>query len=306
MAVLVLVGALAVSGFPDPPVSAAAPASSRAAALAAEITSQSNQVHRVFVAYQAALAKVDTLKTKVAAVKAAVVASGRSVAALRVTLRQEAVKAFVELGEAPGQLLDTMGSNPSSYEVGQVYLEVTAGQVNDGLARYKQAEASYRSEDAALVVELDQARTAAASLASQDQSLRATLDSESATLAQVQQLASQVVAAEAPPGRPAPQGLPTPKGLKALAVSPPPVINVTPSLDFSALAQCESGGDYSSNTGNGYYGGFQFSASTWANLGFTGLPSNASPGTQIEAAQRLQARSGWGQWPACAAALGLL
>jgi hypothetical protein len=68
---------------------------------------------------------------------------------------------------------------------------------------------------------------------------------------------------------------------------------------------CESGGNYAENTGNGYYGAYQFSLSTWYGLGFTGLPSDASPATQDAAAAELQAEAGWGQWPSCSAQLGL-
>lgn len=49
---------------------------------------------------------------------------------------------------------------------------------------------------------------------------------------------------------------------------------------LSALRDCESGGNYEDNTGNGYYGAYQFSLSTWERLGYSGLPSDASPGTQ--------------------------
>jgi hypothetical protein len=72
-----------------------------------------------------------------------------------------------------------------------------------------------------------------------------------------------------------------------------------------ALRTCESGDNYAENSGNGYYGAYQFLPSTWYALGFTGLPSDAPPAVQDEAAQMLQARAGWGQWPACSAALGL-
>jgi len=71
------------------------------------------------------------------------------------------------------------------------------------------------------------------------------------------------------------------------------------------LRDCESGDDYSANTGNGYYGAYQFALSTWQDLGFGGLPSDAPPAVQNEAAEELQARAGWGQWPACSAELGL-
>jgi len=75
--------------------------------------------------------------------------------------------------------------------------------------------------------------------------------------------------------------------------------------DFARLRQCESGDNYSDNTGNGYYGAYQFSASTWQGLGYSGLPSDASPAQQDQAAQQLQAQRGWSPWPSCSAQLGL-
>lgn len=76
---------------------------------------------------------------------------------------------------------------------------------------------------------------------------------------------------------------------------------------WAALAQCESGGNPSIVSASGkYHGLYQFSVSTWEAMGGTGLPSQASPAEQTQRAQALQARSGWGQWPACASKLGLL
>lgn len=74
---------------------------------------------------------------------------------------------------------------------------------------------------------------------------------------------------------------------------------------WDALAQCESSGNWSINTGNGYYGGLQFSLSTWQAFGGSGLPSNASKAEQIRIAERTLAAQGWGAWPACSAKLGL-
>lgn len=75
---------------------------------------------------------------------------------------------------------------------------------------------------------------------------------------------------------------------------------------WAALRQCESGGNYQANTGNGYYGAYQFSASTWRSMG-TGYAyaHEAPPAVQDDAARRLQARSGWGQWPACSRKIGV-
>jgi peptidoglycan hydrolase-like protein with peptidoglycan-binding domain len=74
---------------------------------------------------------------------------------------------------------------------------------------------------------------------------------------------------------------------------------------WGALRQCESGGNYSTNTGNGYGGAYQFSQQTWSAIGMSGSPSSASAAQQDAAAQKLQSQSGWGQWPACSAKLGL-
>ncbi|QJW38289.1 DUF348 domain-containing protein [Cellulosimicrobium protaetiae] len=90
--------------------------------------------------------------------------------------------------------------------------------------------------------------------------------------------------------------------------SPAPAADLgsAPEGVWSALAQCESGGNPATNTGNGYYGLYQFSLPTWRAMGGSGLPSEASAAEQTQRAQALQARSGWGQWPACARKLGLL
>ena len=74
---------------------------------------------------------------------------------------------------------------------------------------------------------------------------------------------------------------------------------------WAKLRQCESGGRYDIDTGNGFYGAYQFMLSTWRGLGYSGYPHEAPPAVQDEAAQKLQARSGWGQWPACSRRLGL-
>jgi resuscitation-promoting factor RpfB len=75
---------------------------------------------------------------------------------------------------------------------------------------------------------------------------------------------------------------------------------------WDRLAQCESGGNWATNTGNGYYGGLQFSLGTWHAYGGNGLPSSASRLTQIAIATKMRnASGGYGAWPACAASLGL-
>ena len=74
---------------------------------------------------------------------------------------------------------------------------------------------------------------------------------------------------------------------------------------WDRLAQCESGGNWSINTGNGYSGGLQFSAGTWRANGGSGSAHNASRAEQIRVAERVRASQGWGAWPACSSGLGL-
>jgi nucleoid-associated protein YgaU len=81
--------------------------------------------------------------------------------------------------------------------------------------------------------------------------------------------------------------------------------NAASGSTWDALAQCESGGNWAINTGNGYYGGLQFTLGTWQAHGGTGNPAAASRSTQIAVAERVLASQGWGAWPACSAKLGL-
>ncbi|HEV7952054.1 MAG TPA: transglycosylase family protein [Candidatus Saccharimonadales bacterium] len=110
-------------------------------------------------------------------------------------------------------------------------------------------------------------------------------------------VAALVVAAPAPATQSAP-----------VARSAAPRIAAAPVASGSAwdrLAQCEAGGNWAINTGNGYYGGLQFTISSWQAVGGSGLPSDASREEQIQRGEMLLARQGWGAWPACTAKLGL-
>ncbi|MBX6421743.1 MAG: transglycosylase family protein [Nevskia sp.] len=81
---------------------------------------------------------------------------------------------------------------------------------------------------------------------------------------------------------------------------PPTTIPATPTdAQLLTLRLCESGGDYHINTGNGYYGAYQFDLRTWHGLGYDGLPSDAPPAVQDEAVRRLYALRGWQPWPVC-------
>ena len=77
---------------------------------------------------------------------------------------------------------------------------------------------------------------------------------------------------------------------------------------WDAIAACESGGNWATNTGNGYYGGLQFSAATWLAYGggaYASTANLASRDAQIAIAERVQAAQGWGAWPVCSVKAGV-
>ncbi len=87
--------------------------------------------------------------------------------------------------------------------------------------------------------------------------------------------------------------------------APPRSSPVAGGSAWDRLAQCESGGNWSADTGNGFYGGLQFTTGSWRAAGGAGMPQNASRSTQIQVAQRLQQMQGWGAWPTCSRKVGL-
>jgi hypothetical protein len=116
---------------------------------------------------------------------------------------------------------------------------------------------------------------------------------------------------EAPPvvqAMRAPEPPPTtaPPTTAAPAPTRPPSSGADPNdpATWDRLADCESNGNWGMDSGNGYYGGLQFSVATWRNVGGAGYPHEASRSEQIKRGKILQARAGWDQWPSCARLLG--
>jgi hypothetical protein len=100
---------------------------------------------------------------------------------------------------------------------------------------------------------------------------------------------------------------PTFAELTRLAVPPPqPPAGVQSTTQratggpLASIRACESGGNYATNTGNGFYGAYQFTLETWQAMGGSGLPSNASPAEQdMRAAKLWNGGAGAGNWPVC-------
>jgi hypothetical protein len=196
------------------------------------------------------------------------------------------------LAQAGVNLLDIyhVGSHPaatSSTLLPDGFLRVTRkpGPTPAQIAAFDKAVAQKRAKLYEQVVAEQQAAQAQA-----EQQAQAAAQAQATAAAQAQAAAAAATA----------QAQAQAQAAKSQASQPAPAGGV-----WAELRACESGGNYSEDTGNGYYGAYQFALSTWEGLGFSGLPSEAAPAVQDQAAQQLQARYGWGQWPACSAELGL-
>lgn len=87
--------------------------------------------------------------------------------------------------------------------------------------------------------------------------------------------------------------------------TPTPVFDPADDLVWLQVAECESHQNWKDDTGNGYYGGLQFSLGAWASVGGSGKPSDASADEQIMRGKMLQKVRGWGAWGGCSKKLGL-
>src|SRR5437588_7584904 len=85
----------------------------------------------------------------------------------------------------------------------------------------------------------------------------------------------------------------------AALLGPATAANASPGVNWDAIAQCESGGNWGISTGNGFAGGLQFTSSTWHANGGSGSPSGASREEQIRVAENVLHSQGIGAWPVC-------
>jgi flagellar biosynthesis GTPase FlhF len=203
-------------------------------------------------------------------------------------------------GLGVGDLTGSDATSPTlnGYSVALASLSVPLQAQQQQAAQAEQAaqqqQATQAQQSAQQQAAQQQAQQAAQQLAAQQQqTAQALAAQQAAQAAQAQQAAQQQQAAQAQ------------QVAQQQQVTQPAPAASSSGDDLARLRQCESGGDYSDNTGNGYYGAYQFSQSAWQGLGYSGLPSDASPAQQDQAAQQLHAESGWSPWPSCSAQLGL-
>jgi septal ring factor EnvC (AmiA/AmiB activator) len=304
------------------------------AAQEAKITVQSQTIHQLTTAYQQATLQSATLRQEVTTDGHSLQRVRAAVASSQSDLRQAAVRAYTDgLNTAPAVLR----VNPA---VGSEYLTVASGDVKETVDQLNLQQRQVRTdevqlgqEQAANRVAIDQAakaRSQALAAAKEEQNQLDGLQSRlqqlqaeaaAAAAAQAQAAAAAQAKAAATQGVPVNNGLltsvqsqvsPTPPSTTTAApapwaAAPPAASPVSGSLanDLAGLRQCESSGNYATNTGNGFYGAYQFSQQTWTNLGYPGRPDLEPPGMQDQAAAQLATTVGWSQWPACSAELGL-
>jgi uncharacterized membrane protein len=111
-------------------------------------------------------------------------------------------------------------------------------------------------------------------------------------------------APDAPPAPPAPEAAPAPDAPAPANDAPAPEQAPAPvkraySVNWDAIAACESGGNWGISTGNGYAGGLQFTPSTWRANGGSGSPNGASREEQIRVGENVLHSQGIGAWPVC-------
>lgn len=307
------------------------------AAVEQQINAGAAQIHQLTGAFQQANLQAATLAQQVAADTATLTTMEH-----RLQERQtDATNAA--MGQYTGQQPVTdsyAGLGSADPAVKAVYLEVATGSINDSVDQLKVAQDQVQQQRQVLASEQQQAQVAAhAADAARTQALQLATTEQARLTGLQQQLAQEVAAqhaadvaaaqaaaaqaaqasaARATASKPAPattQGAPVNNGLVATvqAVVNAPATATTDAVSggggaggvWAQLRQCESGGNYQENTGNGFYGAYQFTQQTWNGMGYPGRPDQEPPALQDQAAQQLQARSGWGQWPACSAALGL-
>lgn len=290
LSTLLCIGAPAVlsssaAGAATPPTSAQL--STQARVLETQIVSSAAALHAVAVTVAQARQRLSTDQAALAADDAALALLNAKLAAASSTLRAIAVNQYMQ--DTQTIQLTAFWGSPDVMATTATYRQLATTSESNAVGSFSEAAAAVQQEDAVLSGERAAASVAYSSEANRYAALQAAARSLQSQLAKVR--AQQAALAAAPPS-----GV----QLSNLVSS-----DSSFAQDLYRLRVCESGDNYQDDTGNGYYGAYQFSMSTWQGLGYSGLPSQAPPAQQDAGATTLQHEHGWGEWPACSAMLGL-
>ncbi len=313
----------------------AAPSNSEVAALQARIVADSTRIHDLTAQFDAAATEATALSQQLQIQLVALRRLRTAVATSRSTLTAAALRSYTGAG-----VVTPTQSVALAPLVSSEYLAIASGDVADHLDAYHLSErrvwaafALIRREESTARVDASQAaadRSVALADAMAEQRQLVVLEARMAAMPKVPATQGEPVGGglvavvrsqtSPPPASAAPPTIPPAAAASTPPSTPPPSTPPTSAAPASPpapaaggnaggvwlqLRECESGNNYRENTGNGYYGAYQFSEQTWQGLGFPGRPDLEPPAMQDAAAKKLQAESGWGAWPACSAELGL-
>jgi hypothetical protein len=196
-------------------------------------------------------------------------------------------------------LLDAAGSRRSDVLTQVAVVQAQAAEAATAAQSALAEAAALEQEAAAALAAADriegEARRTAATFEAQQVAMQAQLQEARTTLVELQRRRTPAPQVAAPPSAPV-----------AGPAGPP---SAGPAHDWSGVAMCESSGNWSINTGNGYYGGLQFSPTTWTAFGglaYAPRADLATPAQQIAVAEKVLVVQGPGAWPTCGALLTAL
>ena len=286
---------------------------SQASALQTQLVSTAHQLHALAAGTLEASARLTAANAAIQNEQATLSQLRTDLSQATATLRTVAIQAYMS-DSGSDSALAIFSSSPTEASAMREYTAVASGTESGAIDTFRRArtivtqqQAVMRSEQAAATAAYDmlgRQYTALQKSILHEQAMLAAVQQQQQVLAQQQAFARQqalvALRQQQAAAQAARQGAP-------LAVDVGSLVPTGSSMaqDLARLRECESGGDYQADTGNGYYGAYQFALSTWQGLGYSGLPSAASPATQDQAAMRLEQFAGWGQWPVCSAMLGL-
>lgn len=285
----------------------------QATSIANQILQQSAQLHSLAVQQGEAESALASAKASVTKSEGEVTHLNLELGGARRRLAGAAITEYVD-GNSDRSILDFLTSSVQINVVRSDFAKIATTNINDYIIQVQGIQSQLQSEQTVLNTQVAQAQQAVAAVQVAEAAVNTQIQKEDSTLStikgQIQTLIQQAIIARAVSENTI-QGLPGVSGLQAAASGPAGTVNwggnpAPPTgAAFAALRTCESNGNYQDDTGNGYYGAYQFSEGTWLNLGFSGYPYEAPASVQDQAAYDLESRSGWGQWPACASVLGL-
>jgi hypothetical protein len=286
--------------------------SARAAAIESRLASENALLAADATAYLAERARYVSSVAAEGKTRSRVHAIERVVASDRTLVRSAALTTYIEAGASSPIGLYLEGK-PDQLALGEEYVRAATDTITSSIDALTSEETSLASN---IKIEQTQTDQAAAALSATtaarasvlqgfnaEHALLASVNGQLATLVRQAEIAREQAAARAAAASAAATGPPSVSGTAPVTIST--AVPSSLSSAFAAIRRCESSDDYALDTGNGYYGAYQFAASTWTRLGESGLASEASPATQDAAAYKLYQSSGWGAWPECAAAAGL-